>query len=160
MLSIITRSPEETRKVGQTMGRNLFPSSIVALMGELGSGKTVLVQGIAQGLGITSLVKSPSFLIVREYEGFLPLYHLDLYRIRTEEEIISLGYEEYLYQKKGVVVIEWAERMKNLLKLSHLQVRLEVISPLERRLIFHPQGTPYEKIVQRIKTEKIKEWGV
>jgi len=160
MLSIITRSPEETRKVGQTMGRNLFPSSIVALMGELGSGKTVLVQGIARGLGITSLVKSPSFLIVREYEGFLPLYHLDLYRIRTEEEIISLGYEEYLYQKKGVVVIEWAERMKNLLKLSHLQVRLEVISPLERRLIFHPQDTPYEKIVQRIKTEKIKEWGV
>jgi len=160
MLSIITRSPEETRKVGQTMGRNLFPSSVVALMGELGSGKTVLAQGIAQGLGITSLVKSPSFVIVREYEGFLPLYHLDLYRIRTEEEIISLGYEEYLYQKKGVVVIEWAERMKNLLKLSHLQVRLEVMSPLERRLIFHPHGTLYDKIVQRIKREKIKEWGV
>ena len=90
-LSIITAAPEETREVGEKLGRYLFSSSVVALIGGLGSGKTTLVQGMGRGLEVSSPVRSPSFVLIREYAGHLPLFHFDLYRITQDENILNLG---------------------------------------------------------------------
>ena len=97
--------------MGEKLGQYLFSSSVVALIGGLASGKTTLVQGMARGLEVSSPVRSPSFVLIREYPGRLPLYHFDLYRITETNEILNLGCEEYFYQNRGVVVIEWADRI-------------------------------------------------
>lgn len=150
MFSIITEKPEATRELGKNLGQNLFAGSIVALTGELGSGKTTLVQGIGQGLRIKSLIKSPSFVIIHEYNGSLPLYHFDLYRLNKVEEIFSLGYEEYFYQKKGVVVIEWAEKMKDLLPVEYLQITLEIVNLSKRKITAQAYGSSYEKVMKKL----------
>jgi len=126
MLSIISKNPQETHEFGKKIGKNLFPTSIIALIGKLGRGKTTLIQGIGQGLGITSPIKSPSFTLIHEYQGFLPLYHFDLYRLSSEEEIEHLGYEEYFFKKRGVVVIEWADKMESFLSFPHLKIKIKL----------------------------------
>jgi len=150
MFYIITEKPEATRQLGRNLGKNLFAGSIVALIGELGSGKTTLVQGIGQGLRIKSLIKSPSFVIIHEYNGSLPLYHFDLYRLDKIEEIFSLGYEEYFYQKKGVVVIEWAEKIKDLLPAEYLQINLETVSLSKRKITAQAYGSSYRKLIKKM----------
>ncbi len=106
----ISNSPEETVALGETWGREAVPRLVIGLSGELGSGKTQLVKGIARGLGITRRVTSPSFTLVNEYRGGrLPLFHLDLYRLDTPEQIIAAGLEDYLYAPAGVAVVEWIE---------------------------------------------------
>ncbi|RLE08200.1 tRNA (adenosine(37)-N6)-threonylcarbamoyltransferase complex ATPase subunit type 1 TsaE [Candidatus Aerophobetes bacterium] len=150
MLSIITKSAEETFHLGKVLGQRLSPSCIVALSGELGSGKTVLVKGIGKGIGISSLIKSPSFVTVHEYSGPIPLYHLDLYRVKNKQEIISSGYEEYLYRGKGIVTVEWADKMEDLLPEHHLRVNLEIVDLRTRRISFQPYGLLYERIVEEL----------
>jgi len=150
MLSIISKNPEETQEFGKKIGKNLFPTSIIALSGKLGSGKTTLIQGIGQGLGITTPIKSPSFTLINEYQGFLPLYHFDLYRLSGEEEIEELGYEEYLFKKKGVVVIEWADKMESFLTFPHLKIKIKMIDFSQREIILIPNGIIYEKLVEKL----------
>lgn len=150
MYSIVTESSEATKRVGRNLGRNLFSGSIVALTGELGSGKTTLIQGIGEGLGIKSLIKSPSFVIINEYDGPLPLYHFDLYRLGKVEEIFSLGYEEYFYEKKGVVVIEWAMKIKDFLPKEHLDINLEIVSLSKRRISWQVWGSTYEELIRKM----------
>ncbi len=132
MFSTVTQNPEATKQVGKNLGQNLSAGSIVALTGELGSGKTTLVQGIGEGLKIKSLIKSPSFLIINEYDGPLPLYHFDLYRLDNAEELLYLGYEEYFYEKRGVVVIEWARKIKDFLPEEYLEIDLKIVNPVRR----------------------------
>lgn len=132
MFSIVTKNPEATKQVGKNLGQNLSAGSIVTLTGELGSGKTTLVQGIGEGLMVKGLIKSPSFVIINEYDGPLPLYHFDLYRLNNAEEIFSLGYEEYLYEKRGVVVIEWAEKIKDFLPEEYLEINLRIVNPVRK----------------------------
>ncbi len=153
MLSIISKNPEETQKFGKKIGKNLFPKSIIALSGKLGSGKTTLIQGIGQGLGITTPIKSPSFTLVNEYQGPLPLYHFDLYRLSSEEEIEHLGYEEYLFKKRGVVVIEWADKMESFLIFPHLKIKIKMVNFFQREIILIPRGILYEKLVEKLKGE-------
>jgi len=153
MLSIISKNPEETRECGKKIGKNLFPTSIIALSGKLGSGKTTLIQGIGQGLGITTPIKSPSFTLIHEYQGFLPLYHFDLYRLISEEEIEHLGYEEYLFKKKGVVVIEWADKMESFLTFPHLKIKIKMIDFFQREIILISRGILYKKLVEKLKGE-------
>lgn len=110
MATNISHSPADTFALGQEWGRSAQPGLIIALCGDLGAGKTQLVKGLAQGLGIPSLILSPTFALINIHtEGRLPLYHLDLYRLDTPEQALAAGLEEYLYNK-GVTVIEWAER--------------------------------------------------
>ena len=112
MATFISHSPAETESLGEKLGRAATHGLVIALTGDLGAGKTQLVRGLARGLEITSRVHSPTFTLVNEYGGGrLKLFHLDLYRLETAEQILSAGIEEYL-SPDGVSVIEWAERLK------------------------------------------------
>jgi len=150
-LSIITAAPEETRGVGEDLGRYLFSSSVLALIGGLGSGKTTLVQGIARSLEVSLPVRSPSFVLIREYVGYLPLYHFDLYRITQDKEILNLGCEEYFYQKRGVVVIEWADRIKRYLPSEYLGISMSIVDTSSRKITFRPRGVLYQQIVEKMR---------
>ncbi|MCK4385168.1 MAG: tRNA (adenosine(37)-N6)-threonylcarbamoyltransferase complex ATPase subunit type 1 TsaE [candidate division Zixibacteria bacterium] len=128
-----TFSPEETKEFGRTLAKELKAGSVVALTGPLGSGKTVLIQGICSGLGVTESVTSPSFVIINEYPGRVKVYHFDLYRLENIEEFIKLGYEEYFYGN-GITLIEWAEKIKNFLPQERMEINLEILSEKERRI--------------------------
>src|SRR3989304_2198922 len=108
-VEIISYSPGQTRRIGARLGKLAASGDVVLLVGALGTGKTCFTQGVAQGLGINEYTSSPSFVLVREYRGRLPLYHIDLYRLERIEEIDQLGLDDYLYGN-GVCVGEWAER--------------------------------------------------
>ena len=110
--TVRTENPEETQTLGEELGRTLKAGDVVALIGDLGSGKTCLTQGIARGVGIAhgEVVSSPSYIIINEYDGKIPIYHIDLYRLETFAEIAELGLGEYI-NSDGICIIEWAERM-------------------------------------------------
>ena len=117
--------PEDTFALGQALGQMAAPGEIYTLDGDLGTGKTVLTQGLAAGLGITEHVNSPTFTIVQEYEGGrLPLYHFDVYRIGNVEEMDEIGYEDYFYGN-GVCLIEWADLIREILTLNCIRIRIE-----------------------------------
>lgn len=114
---IISRSPDETLRFGEKLSCALSPGShIIALYGTLGAGKTLLTKGIARGLQVPDwyYVNSPTFTLINEYEGRLPLYHFDLYRLNSRDDLLELGFEDYL-QKTGVIVIEWPEKAEFIL---------------------------------------------
>lgn len=153
-MQIITNSPEETIKLGQKLSRYLKPQDIIALFGNLGSGKTTLVKGIGSGLGVKKKeVNSPSFVLVKEYKGRLPIYHFDLYRIKNIKQIYGLGYEEYFFNQ-GVSVIEWAERAKKLLPKEYLAIKLFVKGKNKRLLKFIPYGRRYQKLIILLRLNK------
>jgi len=138
MIEKKTKSFEETKKFGRSLGKQLEPGSVVAMIGPLGSGKTVLVQGICSGLGVEKVVTSPSFVIINEYPGRshrspIWIYHFDLYRLENVEEFIKLGYEEYFYGK-GITLIEWAEKVRPFLPKKRWEVNLKILSENERQI--------------------------
>lgn len=122
---IETNSPEETFEVGRKFGQTAKPGEIYTLNGELGVGKTVFTQGVAAGLGITEHVNSPTFTIVQVYEsGRLPFYHFDVYRIGDAAEMDEIGYEDYFFGN-GLCIVEWAERIKELIPTDAKQITIE-----------------------------------
>ena len=122
---IETRSPEETFQVGKSLGEKAFPGQVLTLTGDLGVGKTVFTQGLAEGLGIEEPINSPTFTIVQEYhEGRLPLYHFDVYRIADVSEMDEIGYEEYFFSD-GVCLIEWGTLIEELLPDSTITITIE-----------------------------------
>ena len=131
----ITRSPEETRVLGKKIGRKLREGDVVALIGELGAGKTCLAQGLGWGLGVDPnlYLTSPSFTLIREYHGRLRVYHIDLYRLNSIEEVYELGFEEYFYGS-GVTIVEWADRIETLLPPEHVRIEIGVVSENERQI--------------------------
>ena len=143
MGTITSHSPEETLALGREWGQNAEAAAVIGLSGELGAGKTQLVKGIALGFGITSRVHSPTFALVNSYAGGrLPLFHLDLYRLDSLEQILAAGLEEYL-ATPGLTVIEWAERWANLesrVSGRLRRVRLETLSPTQRRITYEDTG--------------------
>jgi tRNA threonylcarbamoyladenosine biosynthesis protein TsaE len=145
MATFISHSPAETESLGERWGREAQRGWVIALSGDLGAGKTQLVRGFARGLGVTARVHSPTFTLANEYSGGrLRLFHLDLYRLETPEQIHSAGIEDYL-QPDSVAVIEWAERMSGLGSgvwgLGKLtRVKLEVLSETERRIVYEDSG--------------------
>jgi len=149
-LKLISHSPEQTQRLGVRIGELALPGDILLLTGALGTGKTCLTQGIAWGLGIKEYVLSPSFVIVRELHGRLPLYHIDLYRLDQIEEIEELGLDDYLYGK-GVCVVEWAEKGLSVLPAKHLLIQINFLSDSERSFQFKPKGKRYLKIVSQLK---------
>lgn len=147
---LFTHSPEETRELGRSIGESALPGDIYLLVGNLGTGKTCLTQGIAWGLGIEEYTLSPSFVIMRELYGRLPLYHMDFYRLDNIAEIADLGLDDYLYGN-GVCVIEWAEKGLNILPDDHLLVKIDYISDTERSLEMRPEGERYVKLLENVK---------
>lgn len=129
----ITRSAGETTALGRQIGAFLLPDDVVGLSGPLGAGKTTLVQGIAEGLEVKDYVTSPTFVIINEYQGRLPFYHIDLYRLEDVNEIEDLGIEEY-FKHGGVCAIEWAEKLGELMPQLCHEIKIEVISEQERKI--------------------------
>ncbi len=124
---VLSKSPGATFRLGRRMAGTLGPGSVVAICGELGSGKTVLVQGICAGLGVTGFVTSPTFTLIQEYHGRLPVYHFDLYRLENLREIEDLDLEGY-FESGGVSLIEWAERAGPLLPEGLIEIAIDRVT--------------------------------
>jgi tRNA threonylcarbamoyladenosine biosynthesis protein TsaE len=137
-----------TAAFGRRLGSLLFPGAVVALVGELGAGKTHLARAIAEGLGVPDgrVVTSPTFVLVQEYEGRLPVYHFDAYRLRSEGEFADLGADEY-FQAGGVCLVEWADRVPGALPAEHLCVALSITGETSRRAAVGGRGARYEGLV-------------
>ncbi len=160
-LKLNSHSPEQTQLLGSCLGQLAQRSDTFLLMGDLGTGKTCLVQGIAQGLDIKEYAFSPSFVIVKEYHGRLPLYHIDFYRLNHIEEIADLGLEEYLYGN-GVCVVEWAEKGLQVLPRDNLLITLNYIpdSEAQRTICLKAQGKRYLELIKQLKSTLNKEFNV
>jgi tRNA threonylcarbamoyladenosine biosynthesis protein TsaE len=147
---IISHRPEETQDFGARLGELAQPGDIFLLVGKLGAGKTCLTQGIARGLDIKEYAASPSFVLVRELYGRLPLYHIDFYRMDNLEEIADLGLDDYFYGQ-GVSVVEWADKGLSLLPPEHLLVEMSYVSDSSRRLKLKASGKRYRELVAKLK---------
>ena len=151
MATLISRSPEETLAIGEQWGREAGRAWLIGLSGDLGAGKTQLVKGIARGLGAPVRVHSPTFALLNEYRGGRwPLFHLDLYRLNSREEVIHAGLEDYLLNPEGITVVEWIERwlpqtqsskgrIQNRTGRTRL-VQIEPLSETERRITYEDSG--------------------
>lgn len=141
----------ETEAIGRLLGGLARPGDVIILDGPLGAGKTTLTQSIAHGLEVPPhiYVTSPTFGILHEYPGRIPLYHIDLYRLNGEEDLLDLGLEDYLYGE-GVCVVEWPDRLGSLLPEDHLAVRIEHISPASRRFSLCEHGAGWQNRLQEL----------
>ncbi len=144
---ITTRNEIETIQLAQNFESEKFPNMIICLNGELGSGKTIFTKGIANALGITETITSPTFTIIKEYQGELPLYHMDVYRLDGNAD--GIGIEEY-FTKGGVVIIEWADTIKDILPKERLDIKFKIVDENKRILILTPYGKEYEDLCEAV----------
>lgn len=144
-----SKNEMNTIELAQNFESEKFPNMIICLNGELGSGKTVFTKGIANALGIKESITSPTFTIIKEYEGELPLYHMDVYRLNGNVE--GTGIEEY-FTKGGVVVIEWADTIQDILPEERLDIKFKLVEGNEntRVLILKPHGQKYEELCEAV----------
>jgi tRNA threonylcarbamoyladenosine biosynthesis protein TsaE len=153
MFSVISSNPERTWQVGEMLGSRLAPGDTVCLYGDLGSGKTNFAYGIAQGLRVREqYITSPTFTFVNEYQGRVPFYHIDLYRLRELGELENIGFEEYLCSD-GVTVIEWAEKAEDELPKECLSVYLAYVDERSREIGFIAEGERYGKLLEELKQD-------
>jgi tRNA threonylcarbamoyladenosine biosynthesis protein TsaE len=156
MFSVITSSTEQTEEIGRILGAMLEPGDLVCLFGDLGAGKTHFSFGIAQGLQVKDqYITSPTFTFVNEYQGRIPFYHIDLYRLKDPSELEGIGFDEYI-DSDGATVIEWAEQAEEELPEDKLNVYLSDISENSRELGFFAEGERYGKLLADLKI-KIEE---
>jgi tRNA threonylcarbamoyladenosine biosynthesis protein TsaE len=152
-MEIISCSAQKTLGIGKFISGKLKKGDIVCLYGDLGSGKTVLTKGISSGLGVDKdTVASPTFVILRQYKGKLPVYHFDLYRLNSPGDILDLGYEEYFFDE-GISVIEWADKLGRLLPREFLRIQLLVAGKNKRKLKISAQGLRYKKLLEDIRED-------
>lgn len=144
-----SNSPEQTVALGECLGKLVLPGEFIALTGDLGAGKTHFVQGVAKGLGVDPEVRvtSPSYTLLNEYHGRIPLYHFDLYRLGGDGDILDLGFDEY-FSGKGVCVVEWADRLCIELPKEHLRIAFVLTGELRRRIEIFAEGPRYEELVR------------
>ena len=138
-VTLISHSPEETRRAAAALVATLRPGAVLALHGDLGSGKTCFIQGLAEALGVTATVNSPTYTLIGEYQGRLPFYHADLYRLEDPREALRAGLDEYLHGA-GVTAVEWAERAAVLLPARTLHIRLRAGEQSNERVIEITEG--------------------
>jgi tRNA threonylcarbamoyladenosine biosynthesis protein TsaE len=141
-IEVITCSPEETVKLGEKLARLLKGGAVIALKGTLGAGKTCLAGGIARGLGVTETVTSPTYTIIHEYEGRLPFYHIDAYRLSGDGDFESLGAEDLLYGE-GVTVIEWSERVPLSIPPDAWEIELSLLEDGGRKIRISAAGAVF-----------------
>lgn len=144
---ITTRGEMDTIEFAQNLESEKFPNMIICLDGELGSGKTVFTKGFGNALGIKESITSPTFNIIKEYDGELPLYHMDVYRLDGDTQ--GVGIEDY-YTKGGVVIIEWANTIKEILPDERLDIKFKVAGENSRVLIVTPRGKQYEELCEAV----------
>lgn len=153
MMRYTFAAPDEqaTDRLGAALAEALEPGSIVALNGPLGAGKTRLVQALAAALGIPRReVLSPTFVLIHEYEGRCPVFHFDAYRLADDDQFLELGPEEY-FQRGGLVLIEWAERVARCLPREHLEIRIAVTGASTREFELVAHGEAYEAALERVR---------
>jgi tRNA threonylcarbamoyladenosine biosynthesis protein TsaE len=151
MLEIVSSTPEETERIGWLLGEALRGGETIALAGELGSGKTTLVRGIARGVGCDSAeVASPSFTLINEYNGAVPLFHIDLYRLESERELYEIGYEEYI-GGDGAVVVEWADKVPQAVPKESLWITLKYLDAERREIVMRAQGDRYKQAIEELR---------
>lgn len=142
---------DETTRFGERLGTLLSPGDVIALTGELGAGKTTLVKGIVRGLDVTDMraVKSPTFALVHEYEGRMPVYHFDAYRLEDAREMLDIGSDEMIYGN-GVAIVEWADKVVGCLPKEYLKITLTAVSENERSIEIRSYGSRYDKIINNL----------
>jgi len=149
----LSKSPAATSSLGRRMGESLKEGSVIALIGELGCGKTLFTRGICAGLEVPlRQVNSPTFVLVNEYRGRMPVFHLDMYQIGTEVDGVELGITDYLSRaESGIMIIEWAERIIPLLPDDLLRVSFEILSSRERRIEFYTSGKRFVGLLEELR---------
>lgn len=147
MCEFQSSSPEETERLAEKIADHLQPGDVLTLEGSLGAGKTTFTKGIAKGLGVEKVVNSPTFTIIKEYNGGLPLYHMDVYRLEDSDE--DLGFEEY-FTSEGVTVIEWAKFIQDHLPGDYLEVKIFSLSDRKRHIQFIPHGSRYNQLCEEL----------
>jgi tRNA threonylcarbamoyladenosine biosynthesis protein TsaE len=152
---VITKSDQETIELGYKLGTCLAEGDVVALVGELGSGKTWITKGIARGVGISpnTVITSPTFALVNEYQGRATLFHMDIYRLGSLPELLSAGIEEYLYGG-GIAVLEWADRWPEILPEHTVRVQLSILDDHSRRISLSGDHARASTIIEAVK----KSW--
>ena len=147
-----TRNTSGTIQIGKSIGSLLLPGDVVALVGELGTGKTQFIKGLAVGVGIgkPTYISSPSFTLINEYKGKIPFYHIDLFRLRAEKEAEDLGLEEY-FQSGGITAIEWADRIPSLLPREMLWIQISYTGENTRSIEILGRGKQYEELINRLR---------
>jgi len=158
-LKLISDSREQTLEMGRLIGAILERGDIVALIGELGSGKTCLTQGMAKGLGVEENVPvvSPTFTLINEYPGKIPLIHLDVYRLSGPRDLEDMGYEEY-FEGGGVIVIEWAEKIRDILPAKTLFISMRYIDENTREMILEGPGEKIRKLEELLESGGSISW--
>ena len=151
---IVSHGPDETREIGRRLGLGAESGDLLLLVGGLGAGKTCLAQGILWGLDVDEYARSPTFVLVAEYPGRLTLYHVDLYRVETADEIPDLGLDEYIFGG-GVCVVEWAERAPDVFPDSNLTIRIEVLDETTRRLRLVAAGERYVSLLRSVEGPRV-----
>jgi tRNA threonylcarbamoyladenosine biosynthesis protein TsaE len=151
MLSVVSHGADDTAHLGETLGRLVRAGDFIALSGDLGSGKTHFTQGLARGLGVGPevCVASPSYTLLNEYMGRIPLYHFDLYRLDGDGDVRELGFDEY-FSGRGVCVVEWADRLHSELPDEYLKIIFTVTGDTIRRIGFIGEGSRYEELVREL----------
>ncbi|KAA0560886.1 tRNA (adenosine(37)-N6)-threonylcarbamoyltransferase complex ATPase subunit type 1 TsaE [Bacillus sp. CH30_1T] len=144
---IITTSPEETGQFAEKLAGHLNPGTVLTLEGDLGAGKTTFTKGLAKGLGVTKTVNSPTFTIIKEYRGRLPLYHMDVYRL--DDSFEDLGFDEY-FEGEGVTVVEWAHLIQDQLPEELLSLSIYREGDSTRRIVLKPYGDRYSELCKEI----------
>lgn len=152
-----TKSSAETIRTGKSIGSRLLPGDVVALVGELGAGKTQFIKGMATGVGIgkPAYISSPSFTLINEYPGKIPFYHIDLFRLEWEKEAEELGLEDY-FQSEGITAIEWADKIPALLPKEMLLIHLAYTGKNTRSIELIGKGKRYQKILKGLKGSRIQ----
>ena len=144
-----TNNSTETLALGEALGARLRPGDVIALFGDLGAGKTTLTKGIAKGMGLPDEVHSPTFTLIHEHIGAVPLYHVDLYRLVSENEVEGIGVEEYIYGC-GVTVIEWADRMRSMLPPKRLDIDIKMTGDDTRKFTFETESPRLWAIIKEL----------
>jgi len=149
-MQILSTSLKETQEIGEHIACLLKEGDVIALFGDLGSGKTILAQSIIRALEVKEeYIISPSFVLIRDYQGKFKINHLDLYRLHFLEELLELGYEDYFYSKEGIVIIEWAQKVKELLPQDYLKIVLKIKGEFKRSIKIEGMGEGFKKRLKK-----------
>lgn len=142
-------NPEQMTKLGRALGGRLFPGCVIGLVGPLGAGKTFFTRALAEGLGVADsrIVNSPTFVLIQEYPAQLPIYHFDTYRLPHSRSFADLGIDEY-FAAGGVCVIEWADRVTDVLPAERLMIRIEPTGTESRRVVLEAHGAAYAELLR------------
>jgi len=156
-IDIITDTPDKTKNIAKNVAKLILPGDIILFFGELGAGKTCFTQGIAEELEVKEYVNSPSFTIINEYSGKMPIYHFDLFRLNNYHEFDELGYEEYFYGK-GLAIVEWSEKIVDYLPKKYLKIAITFIDMNKRKISISSKNKRYIKLIEELKkNENIRD---